>query len=104
MKQIILVAAGTLALAACNNQAANNTAEDNVTVSESEADAAANDADGVIPGENTMGNLSGSASNVGDALENTGEAAVNAVSNGAGAVANAADNAVTTESEAANRQ
>ena len=98
MKQLLILAAGALALTACNNQAAENTAEDNVTLSESEADAAANDV--AQSTENGLDTAGDSLSNVGNAFENTGEAAVNAVSNGAGAVANAADNVVTTESEA----
>jgi len=104
MKKIILAAAGVLALSACGGGAENNTAEANTAVSETDAGNAATDAgnsgEGVIPGENTTGNLGESAQNVGNALGNTAEAAGNAVATGAGAVANAADNAVTTEGEA----
>jgi hypothetical protein len=81
-----IATAAVLLLAACNGQGGQN--EANTAETGGNAGETMNASEGLIPGENTMGNVAGAA---GNAAEGVGNAAENA----ANAVGNTVDNATT---------
>lgn len=83
--------AALLLLAACNSQSGHN--EANMAEAGDNSGETANAGEGLIPGDNTMGNVAGAAGNAAEGVGNAAEDVGNAAENAANAVGNTADNA-----------